>query len=281
MANSLKNKFKYSALAALIVTLLSCTVMAFAGLGFGAPVETATAETGVSAQSNATLAAAWNRAVQESIDGNGKQVTFTLTENWTAAASDAGFGTGVGFGDVGYLLVPAGANIVMDLNGRTLNRNNYNTMNGYSIRVEGNLTITSATKSNAGTITGSSGGYGGAVLVFGGNLTLDYGTISGNNGIGNNGGGVYVYGGTFTMNGGVISDNVYSNLGGGVYVVGSSTFTMNGGEISGNTAHQHGGGVYVDLGTFIMNDGTISGNVSGDSGLYDGGGVYVYSNGEV
>jgi predicted outer membrane repeat protein len=53
-----------------------------------------------------------------------------------------------------------------------------------------------------------------------------------------------------------------------VYVLG--TFTMNNGTISGNTSGC-GGGVRV-AGTFTMNGGTISGNTAGTWG---GGGVYA------
>lgn len=292
MANSLKNKFKWTALAALIVTLLSCTVIAFTGLG-GA--RTANAETGVSAQSNETLAAAWNSAVQTSSSTN--QVTVTLTEDWTADSSHY-FGMGAGFSS-GRIYVPAGANIQLDLNGYTINRGLTSaTANGSVIYVEGNLEITDSSASKNGKITGGKNtSNGGGICVDGGNLTINGGNITGNKADHAVGGGVYVEGGTLSMNGGEISDNegyaycggvylknssftmndgkIANNVKRGVYMSDGSTFTMNGGIISGNTSYnEEGGGISVH-GTFIMTGGTISDNTS----TSNGGGVYVDSDG--
>jgi len=111
---------------------------------------------------------------------------------------------------------------------------------------------------------------GSVVLVNGGTLELNKGTISGNAGVN----GVYVYQGIFIMNEGKISGNS-GDSGGGVLVGPSSSFTMNGGEISGNKVVDNeygGGGVLVYTGSFTMNGGTISGN-NGVDGC--GGGVSV------
>ena len=71
------------------------------------------------------------------------------------------------------------------------------------------------------------------------------------------GGGIYLYG-KLTMNGGTISGNEASN-GAGVYVRDSSSFTMNVGTISDNKATGYGGGVYLSDSTssFTMNGGVI------------------------
>ena len=301
MANSLKNKFKYSALAALIVTLLSCTVMAFTGFGFGAPAETANADTGISAQSNAELAAAWNSAVESG-------GTFTLTEDWVAAAdatNTTSFGTGTGFSN-GRIYVPAGKNVVLDLNGHTLNRGlssgTYGSVtNGNVIYVEGALEICDTSASQNGKITGGylfGDGYGAGINVNGGNLTITSGNIINNEADHAFCGGVYVKNGTLTMNGGTISGNenyagttvqlenstfimnsgeILNNTGSvaGVSVNSGSTFEMNGGAISGNsTNNENSGSVYVD-GTFTMTGGEISNN-TGSNGV----GVYVYREGK-
>ncbi len=268
MANSLKNKFKYSALAALIVTLLSCTVMAFTGFGFGAPAETANADTGISAQSNTELAAAWNSAVQESIDGNGKQVTFTLTENWTAA-SHATYGTSLGEGVgfyMGVLNIPCDdeyANIVLDLNGYTIDLARSSAhRTGYVVFVSGSLTLEDSSAGKTGKIIG--GNKGGITVGDFGTFVMRGGTIAGNMGYG-----VEVYDGSFAMYGGTISGNSTANNGGGVRIEDSSTatFDMYGGEISGNIASGFGGGVYVGAySRFEMTGGTITGNTATKGG---------------
>ena len=106
------------------------------------------------------------------------------------------------------------------------------------------------------------------------------GTIT--NGGGNNGAGILVNGGSLTMEGGSITGNTAVNTGGGVYVTGGGSFTMDGGEISsnttknknGNNGNTGGAGVFVDNGTVIMENGAIKNNTSAASG----GGVYVTGN---
>lgn len=83
---------------------------------------------------------------------------------------------------------------------------------------------------------------------------LDNATITGCEAV-NGGGGIYLYG-KLTMNDGTISGNEASN-GAGVYVRDSSSFTMKGGTISDNKATVSGGGVYLSDSTssFTMTDG--------------------------
>jgi len=73
-------------------------------------------------------------------------------------------------------------------------------------------------------------------------------------------------------------------FGGGVDVRGGGELIMNGGEIAGNTGEVHvtgnGGGVHINVGNFIMNDGTITGNQSlGGGANGQGGGVFVTGSG--
>ncbi len=149
--------------------------------------------------------------------------------------------------------------------------------------VENRVTVYSDTNGNttektfnSGVITGgNTSSNGGGVYVYG-TFNMYGGTIAGNRAVDDdygetsNGGGVYVtYQGTFNMNGGEISGNM-AGWGGGVHVMGS--FIMEDGTISDNTTtgYSHGGGVYVSDGSFIMKGGQISGNIA-----YNGGGVYV------
>ena len=241
----------------------------------GVVIAAAETNTEVSARSMTAeqIAAAWNTAVQESID-TGKQVTFTLEDDWTAPAngSSTSFGTGTGF-SYGRILVPEGADIVLDLNGHIIDRGlKYKNMveSGGVIYVNrGTLEITDAV--GEGAITGGNTRYeGGGIYVDGGGmLTLSSGKITGN--ISENGGVAAVAGGTLEMNGGEIINNTAKD-GGGIYVY-DCVFTMNDGVISGNTALYGGGVAAVAGGTFEMNGGNISGNTAS----VNGGGVGVYS----
>ena len=127
-------------------------------------------------------------------------MTFTLEDNWTAPAngSSTSFGTGTGFSN-GRILVPEGANIILDLNGHTVDRGlNGKTAveNGGVISVAGTLEITDGSSSNGVITGGNTTVNGGGIYVDGGGmLTLSSGKITGN--ISNYGGGVYVSGGTF------------------------------------------------------------------------------------
>ena len=112
---------------------------------------------------------------------------------------------------------------------------------------------------------------GGTVLIEGGKLTLNSGTLSGGNAH-TSGGNVLMTRGEFVMNGGLITGGSAFRYGAGVCVSGG-TFTMNGGSISGNVARtggvMTGGGVYVGPdGTFFMRGGSITRNYA-----YYGGGV--------
>lgn len=138
---------------------------------------------------------------------------------------------------------------------------------------------------NSAIIESNTAGYmGGGIDVHDGStLTLNSGTISGNQSVSGDdltyGGGVEVYNGsTFTMKDGIITNNAASDYSGGVEVYQNSTFTMDGGSITNNAA-PHGGGVSVgyESSAFNMNGGTIGGNTAS----FGGGGVYVYSTGNM
>lgn len=230
----------------------------------GVVIAAAETNTEVSARSMTAeqIAAAWNTAVQESID-TGKQVTFTLEDNWTAPAngSSTSFGTGTGFSN-GRILVPEDANIILDLNGHTVDRGlNGKTAveNGGVISVAGTLEITNGSSSNGVITGGNTTVNGGGIYVDGGGtLTLSSGKITGN--ISNYGGGVYVSGGTFNMLGGTVS-NSYGIYGGGIYIDSNSTFNMSGGDITGNSVEGGGSAIYACNNTVVtISDGTISGN---------------------
>jgi len=265
----------------------------------GSGVITAMAETTSEVTEGATndqIATVWNEAVQESID-SGEQIAVTLSENWTAATSGdvTSFGTGVGF-DNGRINVPAGANIVLDLNGFTIDRaltvtNEY----GGVINVSGTLEICDSSAEGSGLITGGYSGQmvGGGIHVDGGNLTLTGGAVTKNiscdapiteSGYGYGGGVCILNHGTFTMTGGKITEN-FASSGGGVYFE-EGVFIMEGGEISDNTATYYGGGIagcYSGDAPSYIKGGLISGNTATNAGGIEVSdeGKFVISGGEI
>ncbi|MDE6274736.1 MAG: hypothetical protein K2L87_06795, partial [Clostridiales bacterium] len=133
----------------------------------------------------------WSYACQQSIQSNGSQQTVILYSDWKAVA-DSNYTTAFGTDSYywyGNLYVPAGANIVLDLRGYTVDRalasgREY----GAVIRVNGKLKIVDTSAKQTGKITGgfnTRNDYqgGGAVSVYSnGELTVTSGTITGNYG---------------------------------------------------------------------------------------------------
>lgn len=257
---------------------------------------------------NAALEAAWNSAVQQSLDNGGSQVTFTLPNSWYAlpdATYTTSFGDdgGVGF-DKGRLYIPTGANIKLDLNGNVIDRGLSSELaEGNAIFVNGEIEICDTTAGQNGKITGGYATNGAGVVVVNAKFTLSGGNITGNkssNGgairidnsvslitgglVSNNecgyGGGFYVVGGTFDMTDGVISHNT-AQYGGGIYFRDNITVNISGGKISNNIATQYGGG--ISLGAATQTDKGII-NLSGGEISYNhankgGGGVTFTQNG--
>ena len=172
----------------------------------------ATVNSGITASAMAT---AWNNAINQSINGT-QQVTLNLQADWTGTYGTGGFGSGVGFkadsNNDGSILVPAGADILLNLNGFTIK----STIDGGAIYVYGKLTL----GDTAGTITSKGGAEGAALNVSNG--------------------------GTFIMNGGSIANSRSAeyDVPGGVSLECNSTFSLTGGTITGN-AGVYGGGVCV------------------------------------
>ncbi len=183
------------------------------------------------------------------------------------------------------LTIPADTEVVLDLNGYTLDASAINSE--LAIVVYGTLTIedgsadgtgrivggvkdvcaigvTGTLYLTGGTITDSSGEYG-AVYILNGEFNMSGGMITGNSG--KNVGGVYAYQSSFNMSGGSITGNI-GNAVGGVFLK-KDTFTMSGGSINDNTGIYFGG-MYMDYCTVpAMTDGSIIGN-KGDyvGGIY-------------
>lgn len=130
------------------------------------------------------------------------------------------------------------------------------------------------------TVTGNVGqSYAGGIMLFGSQITMNNGLISGNSA--KNGAGVSAragirkvdgedvrdVGAVFTMNGGKICENTATGDGGGIQVGGENcAVNIQNGEISGNTAASGGGLIAVTYGKVTMTDGKITGNTAKNNG---------------
>ena len=154
-----------------------------------------------------------------------------------------------------YLDVPLYITVVLDLHGKTINRNLTSAIeNGFVIKNSGYLTINDS--GTGGTIKGGfNTGYGGGIYNIRRKITS-------------------TYTGTVEINGGTITGNKASD-GGGIYdkyegaTSISPSFTINGGSINNNIAEGNGGGIWTDT-NMKINSGTISYNTAGGNG----GGIY-------
>ena len=147
-----------------------------------------------------------------------------------------------------YLAVPSGKTVILNLNGKTINRGlTRNTINGYVIKNEGTLTIKDT--DTGGTIRGGHNHAENfcAGIYNTGTLTINSGTISNNNGHGI----VNTNTGTLTINGGTISNNGYSGI------ENSGTLYLYGGTITLNSKG-------LNTSTDVHIKGTI--NISNNSG---------------
>ena len=254
-------------------------------------------------------AATWNAAMEMSVN-NAVQVTVALMADWTA--SGGVFGSGTGFSSNGGLLIPANADIILDLNNHTINRGlTEKIKEGCVIKgLNCKLTLNDGSAQGNGKITGgnnsvsihatdvSAGGIGLSDSEF----IMNGGHISGN--VGYTGGGFYArrgvchfYGGYSENNtasygagayfhdqavatfydGFTIRNNTSSSSGGACEFFNGNTITINGGLFTGNKAGGDAGAFYVTSGsTFTMNGGTVTNNTSGtsESGAGFGGGIF-------
>ncbi|MDE6273696.1 MAG: hypothetical protein K2L87_01445, partial [Clostridiales bacterium] len=201
----------------------------------------------------------WDYAVTTSISTR-QPVVCQLFSDWACAqnSTNPGFGTTSNCYYYGALYVPSGANVILELNGHTVNRNFTSASSyGYVIYVNGGtLTIRDSSAGQTGKITGgyTSGGYGSGVYLYTGTLNLEGGAITGNRNSSSGTGGVGIYNSssTFKMTGGSIDHNTSASGFGGVYVYNnaSSIFEMTGGVITENStvSTSNTGGVYINTG---------------------------------
>ena len=151
------------------------------------------------------------------------------------------------------LLVPEGKSITIDLCGFKVDRNPSIAgvdLDGCVIINKGTLTITDS-KGNGEIIGGSN---------------INYGAY--NNTTKHNGGGIY-NSGTLTLNGGTISGNDCIGWGGGIYLADGAVLNLNGGTVTSNQcgSDRNGGGIHVSEGATLNVSGNpvVSGNKKGST----------------
>ena len=224
--------------------------------------------------------------LQNAINEATKPTTIQLTQDLTVPAEDGE-----------RLVIPAGKNIVLDLNGFTLDRGLKNEDTAFDkgnvFTVNGKLTIQDNSTAQTGKITGGTSAYG-AAIISNGETILESGTITGckatstdydatNSQLGR-GGAIYVNkNGKFTMTGGEIKNCSASVAGGAIFNIG--TVNIAGGKIDGcsvsgvndgGTVKAKGGAVYnFATSHFTMTGGEISGNRLSKVADMRGAGVYA------
>ena len=153
---------------------------------------------------------------------------------------------------------------IIDLNGKTLNRNlNKNDDDGHVFQVEkGKLTIRDSSGNNSGVITGAYEKTGGAINIYkGATVVIESGTISGNTSD-DNGGAIY-NAGTLVMTGGVLIGNHAKDTGGAIYCKDTASFDISNVTIRDNDAKNKGGAFNIHLKeASSLTNCTIENNVS-------------------
>jgi hypothetical protein len=170
-------------------------------------------------------------------DSNSNEISFQT--NWVALRKRFAAGGTiklnkdyVALGTDTYLEVPADKEVILDLNGKTINRNLYPntpTGNGCVIKNLGQLTIKDTGGAGQGTIRGgyNSGDGGGIVNINNGILNIEGGRIMYNRATGN-GSGIYHNGASLNMKGKVTIDGNLGNYVNNVYLTSGKIITING-----------------------------------------------------
>ncbi len=271
----------------------------------------------VTLDSASTIVSKWNNAINTSMSGN-KQIKVLLDVNWNYVNSSEKhiMGTGVGFATTGSILVPKNANIILNLNGKNINRGLIDAdaiTDGEVIRVEGKLQIVDSTYNHeavqnsydlskeykelytdklnrlvVGRITGGASlSNAGGILVYGASAKLNmYGGMIYNNYTKVNGGGICVIQGVVDFYDGVIYNNTAggsSSYGGGICAYGGTT-NIHSGFVVANNSQWYGAGVAnidfasIDDDDYIQSKVNILGGIISHNYGRHGGGVANTSN---
>ncbi len=198
------------------------------------------------------------KMLQEAINTNPEGTVLQLAADIRAEKTDT------------HILVDGGRNIILDLNGHTMDRNLASGSYDNVVTVGTGSSLTVQDSIGSGVIRGghpNKYGKGGAFSVTG-KLIIEGGTIRDNYAY--YGGAAYVgAGGQLLMKGGAVNGNS-GMTGGAIYIYNNATATITGGSITGNSSNSDGGAIY-NAGTLNLYGGQITGNSSTN---WYGGGIY-------
>ncbi len=225
----------------------------------------------------------WNEAIDYALANTSSNVLVKLNGNWTAtthATFGTTFGGGSGFSN-GRIYIPKKANVILDINGKTINRNlTSSNANGSVIYVHGTLRIIDsgfvsntiydlddamALNIKSGQITGGYTTYGGGIYIDGGKFYMYQSAIFANKAT--DAAGIFVTNsGEVNIYDGIILKNIASRTGGGICSLNISKINVYGGHIFQNTATHSGGGIYGYEECIRIYGGKISYNKAGVAG---------------
>lgn len=199
---------------------------------------------------------AWGQATQPSSGSGTSESPYIVTNaaelDWVFA--NGGYAElGDNIGDHGLTVSCTTQAVKLDLKGHTLSENyTFSDFRGPVITINSGCTVTILDTQGGGCITGGqTNGGKGAGISNSGTLTINGGTITGNN---------------------APIDNTVSGYGGAIHNAPNATLTINGGDITGNSAH-NAGGIYNE-GNMYLRGGSIhhNSNSTGNSlssGIYN------------
>ena len=186
------------------------------------------------------------------------------TVNVNAAISG---NTATGNGGAAYV-----GSAALHLNGGSVTGNNAEN-NGGAFYVLNTTTVIGTDNSAAELSSNTAAVNGGALFMEGGSLHIHNAnsTLSTNKAA--NGGGIYATSGAITVNNGTLSGNEAQTSGGAVYAS-SASVKIEGGTLTGNKANAgNGGAIFDESGAVTVSGGTLSGN----SAAANGGAIYATS----
>ena len=233
--------------------LIAATIAAMSGVAVAAPAH---------ADSGTIAVTTWPDLLSAFSAAGTTPITITL-ENTIPMTDDGG-----------DLVVPSGADITLDLNGKSLTISHPDTFSaGIGVPSGTSLTVED-TSGTPGTLTVTGGtqgaGIGGGGSIGGGSVTINSGTINATGGGAGAGigGGMDKDGGTVTINGGTVTATgglSAAGIGGGFNGAGG-TVTINGGTVTATGAGSNG---------ITSGAGIGGGNFGAGAAVTIGAGAYV------
>ena len=183
--------------------------------------------------------------------------TFTLPTDITAAENSEPF-----------LIGSASQNITIDLNGHSIDgKTKAGTRQLFQVEA-GTLTITDSSDTGAGTLSGGSDETGGAILIEGGNVTLENITVTGNHAE-TTGGAICISANeketipSLTLKNVSITENSAGSSGAGICLVGDAVLKIEGNvQIHGNTLKGASNPLYEGLESNLYLDNSLQNDSS-------------------